>query len=272
MITRILSAAVLVVVVFGTILWLPSWATLTLGILAAAAGAVELCGLARPFGVAVPSAPAMAMAAASTAAVAAPVIWPASADAGLVTLILMGALLLAGVTSLAAMPPAGPSQSVFTVVAVLLLATVYVGLPIGALVWIRAFCGPPSLVWLIAVIAISDTAQYYAGTFFGRRKLAPIVSPKKTVEGLLGGLVAGPVVGGALSVWGLEGAPAWEGAIFAFILVLFGVAGDLFESLLKRSAGVKDSSALIPGHGGVLDRVDAYLFAAPAFYLLARFA
>jgi phosphatidate cytidylyltransferase len=271
-ITRILSAAVLVVLVGGTIWWLPPWATLVLALAAAAAGAFELCGLARPFGGLVPAAPAMAMAVACAASVAAPVIWPASADAGLVTLIVMGALLVAGITSLAAMPPAGPSQPVFTVVAVLLLSGVYVGLPLGALVWIRAACGPASLVWLIAVIAISDTAQYYAGTFFGRRKLAPIVSPKKTVEGLVGGLLAGPIAGGVLSSWGLEGAPAWEGAIFAFILVLFGVAGDLFESLLKRSAGVKDSSALIPGHGGVLDRVDAYLFAAPAFYLLARFA
>ena len=272
MITRILSAAVLVIIVGGTIWWLPPWATLALAIVAAAAGAFELCGLVRPFGAFVPVAPAMAMAAASTAAVAASVIWPESADPDLVTPIVLGALLVAGITSLAAMPASGPSQPVFAVVAVLLLASIYVGLPLGALVWIRTACGPAALVWLIAVIAISDTAQYYAGTFFGRRKLAPIVSPKKTVEGLLGGLVAGPVVGGALATWGLEGAPMWEGAIFALILVLFGVAGDLFESLLKRSAGVKDSSALIPGHGGVLDRVDAYLFAAPAFYLLSRFA
>lgn len=272
MVTRILSAAVLVVVVGGTIWFLPPWATMAVAVVAAAAGAYELCGLARPFGAFVPAAPAMAMAAAAAAAVAAPVNWPASADAELVTVIVMGALLVAGITTLAAMPAAGPSQPVFTVVAVLLLSAIYVGLPMGTLAWIRTVCGPATLVWLIAVIAISDTAQYYAGTFFGRTKLAPIVSPKKTVEGLVGGLVAGPIVGGALSAWGLEGAPMWEGAVFALILVLFGVAGDLFESLLKRSAGVKDSSALIPGHGGVLDRVDAYLFAAPAFYLLSRFA
>ncbi len=272
MLTRILSAAVLVVVVGGTIWWLPAWATLAVAAAAAAAGAYELCGLARPFGAIVPVAPAMAMAAASASAVAAPVIWPASAGAELVTLIVLGALLVSGITTLAAMPPAGPGQTVFTTVAVLVLSSLYVGVPLGTLAWIRAYCGPASLVWLIAVIAIGDTAQYYAGTFFGRRTLAPIVSPKKTVEGLMGGLVAGPVVGGLLSSWGLEGAPAWEGAVFAFLLVLFGVAGDLFESLLKRSAGVKDSSALIPGHGGILDRVDAYLFAGPAFYLLSRFA
>ena len=150
----------------------------------------------------------------------------------------------------------------------------YVGIPLGALVIIRAETGPAAIAWLIAVIAISDTAQYYAGTTFGRRKLAPVISPGKTIEGAIGGLVAAPLVGAALAGFVGNGATftsAGAAAGLALILALFGIAGDLFESLLKRSAGAKDSSTLIPGHGGVLDRIDAYLFAAPVMYLFLRY-
>jgi phosphatidate cytidylyltransferase len=104
---------------------------------------------------------------------------------------------------------------------------------------------------------------------FGRRKLAPAVSPAKTVEGAIGGLVlatiAGAVAGPRLSHIASLTPPV--GALIGLFVAAFGIVGDLFESLLKRSAGVKDSSALIPGHGGVLDRVDSYLFAAPCFYI-----
>ena len=128
-----------------------------------------------------------------------------------------------------------------------------------------------TLGWLLAVIAGSDSAQYYAGRALGRRKLAPRVSPAKTVEGALGGLVAAPAIGAALAGWGLPGVPIASAALAALVLAGFGIAGDLFESLLKRSAGVKDSSALIPGHGGLLDRIDSYLFALPMFYLFLRY-
>jgi phosphatidate cytidylyltransferase len=123
----------------------------------------------------------------------------------------------------------------------------------------------------VAVIALSDTAQYYAGTLFGRRPLAPVVSPKKTVEGAIGGFIVGPAAGAALAGWALPGTPWFVAALVAFGLVVAGIVGDLFESLLKRSAGAKDSSALIPGHGGVLDRIDGYLFAGPIFFLYLRY-
>jgi phosphatidate cytidylyltransferase len=137
--------------------------------------------------------------------------------------------------------------------------------------WVRQAHGPAALVWLIGVMAISDSAQYYVGTFAGRRRLAPVVSPGKTVEGAIGGLVAAPVVGVLLGWWALPALAMVVTGALAFGLALFGMAGDLFESLLKRSAGAKDSSALIPGHGGILDRLDAYLFAAPVFYLFLRY-
>jgi phosphatidate cytidylyltransferase len=118
----------------------------------------------------------------------------------------------------------------------------------------------------------SDSAQYYTGRAFGRRKLAPAVSPAKTVEGAIGGLVAATIAGAVSGSNVLHLAPfdAVTGAVVGVLVALFGMLGDLFESLLKRSAGVKDSSALIPGHGGVLDRIDSYLFAAPCYYVVLR--
>lgn len=155
-------------------------------------------------------------------------------------------------------------------VAVAAFPTLYLGLPIGALVLIRERHGARGLFALMLSVMISDTAQYYTGRTLGRRPLAPIISPKKTVEGALGGFVFGAL---AFAVLGRAWLPqlAWSWPVWTalgVVIVAAGIAGDLFESMLKRSAGVKDSSALIPGHGGVLDRIDALLFAAPV-YLIA---
>ena len=130
---------------------------------------------------------------------------------------------------------------------------------------------PNGHIWLLTALAIvwaADTGAYFAGRRFGRRKLSPRISPNKTVEGLAGGAVAGVLVGvagGALAGAGAAKLPAV--ALCALVMVLFSVVGDLFESLLKRHAGVKDSGDLIPGHGGLLDRMDSVLAALPAFVL-----
>jgi phosphatidate cytidylyltransferase len=126
------------------------------------------------------------------------------------------------------------------------------------------------VLFLLAVIFLGDTGAYYVGRAFGRRPLAPRISPKKTVAGLVGGLAAS--VAGAL-VFGLLMGPGFsmvESAALGLALSLLGVSGDLFESFLKRSAGVKDAGGLVPGHGGVLDRVDGLLFGAPALFLYVR--
>lgn len=136
-----------------------------------------------------------------------------------------------------------------------------------ALVVLHESKGPGFVVWLLAAIAAADTGAYFAGRRFGKRKLAPKVSANKTWEGLAGGCLAvlAWAVGGALV---LPGAPlAWLGAAVA---VLVGaIFGDLFESVLKRLRGVKDSGHIIPGHGGLLDRIDGVLAAAPLFTLYA---
>jgi phosphatidate cytidylyltransferase len=148
----------------------------------------------------------------------------------------------------------------------------YLGLPIGSMVAIRAEPGREALFLLMLTVMASDTAQYYTGRAFGRRLLAPAISPKKTVEGAIGGFVFGAMLLAVAGAWWLPGFPIGFRALLGVAIVALGIAGDLFESMLKRSAGVKDSSALIPGHGGVLDRIDALLFAAPVYYIVLKYA
>jgi phosphatidate cytidylyltransferase len=146
----------------------------------------------------------------------------------------------------------------------------YLGLPIGALISIRQMAGPRGLFLLMLTVMVSDTAQYYTGRLLGRRALAPAVSPKKTVEGAAGGFLFGTLVMAVIGQWWLPTVPLAIRAALGAAVVALGIVGDLFESMLKRSAGVKDSSALIPGHGGVLDRIDALLFAAPVYYIVLK--
>jgi phosphatidate cytidylyltransferase len=147
------------------------------------------------------------------------------------------------------------------------LAQWYVGMPLGMLAAVESMAGRMGPLLLIATIAISDSAQFYTGRLFGRRLLAPAISPKKTVEGAAGGLVLATVFVAVAGPTLLPGAGRLSLALLAVIMVVLGIVGDLFESRLKRIAGVKDSSVIIPGHGGILDRIDALLFATPAFYL-----
>jgi phosphatidate cytidylyltransferase len=151
-----------------------------------------------------------------------------------------------------------------------LFPSLYLALPIGAMMAIREQ-GPEPLFLLMLTVIVSDTAQYYTGRAAGRHLLAPAISPKKTVEGALGGMVFGTAVFATVGAWWLPVVPLNARLVLGAGLVAVGIAGDLFESMLKRSAGVKDSSAIIPGHGGVLDRIDALLFAAPLFYVFGHF-
>lgn len=132
---------------------------------------------------------------------------------------------------------------------------------------------PRGLAWILTVILVtwlSDTGAYLVGRSLGRRKLIPTVSPNKTWEGLVGGIVAATITGVlCASLFGLEISLLLAAAV-GLILAIVGVIGDLTESLIKRQAGVKDSGTLIPGHGGMLDRIDALLFTFPAGLFLAH--
>ena len=128
--------------------------------------------------------------------------------------------------------------------------------------------GPRWLLTALAIVWAADSGAYFAGSHWGQRKLSPRISPNKTVEGLLGGIVAGVVIGLVFALF--AGAPPRvlpAVALAALLTVAAAVVGDLFESLLKRHAGAKDSGDLLPGHGGVLDRLDSVLAALPVFVI-----
>jgi len=178
-----------------------------------------------------------------------------------------GALLLLLV---AAVRPGTDLATAVPTAAGTLLGAVYLGALGGTIAALRVLppveLGPLRLGLLLATVMLSDTLAYFAGNAIGRHRLAPAISPGKTVEGAVGGIVGGVL--GALLVCrlGLPDVPAPHAAGLGAVAAALGIAGDLFESLLKRWAGVKDSGRLFPGHGGMLDRLDSLLFAAPVLY------
>ena len=127
------------------------------------------------------------------------------------------------------------------------------------------------ILFVVLLVAANDTGAYFVGRSLGRRKLSPVISPHKTVEGLIGGFVAGLVVASILATF-----PAWETIGIAKALVAGAVVGviaplgDAVESMVKRSLDVKDMGSVLPGHGGMLDRIDGFLFVVPAIYFLFR--
>ncbi len=149
---------------------------------------------------------------------------------------------------------------------------IYIPFLLCFLILIRA--GDSGMIWiflLLAIIFAGDTSAFYVGSYWGRHKLAPAISPGKTIEGSLGGVAANLAVG-ALGKALFLPTISWGLSILFFLAVgVAGQIGDLFESQMKRFAGVKDSSAILPGHGGILDRIDALLFASPVAYIFIRF-
>jgi phosphatidate cytidylyltransferase len=147
----------------------------------------------------------------------------------------------------------------------------YLGPGVVALVWLRhpEETGRANVIVLLLIVWASDIGAYVAGRAIGGAPLAPAISPGKTRSGAIGGLIAAALVGfGAALILG-EGMTIWRPVAFAALIGCVSQAGDLFESLLKRHFGVKDSGAMIPGHGGLLDRLDALLTATPTAALLA---
>jgi phosphatidate cytidylyltransferase len=261
--TRLLSGLALAGAAFGAVWFLPSTALLVVAIAVATLAFVEYARLATAVGAPLPYGPAWVVTVAACVSVTAPSWLPGPSLYGPP---LFGLALLAVGVSLMARGVHG--APLVHGAAAAMLAPVYIGLPLGALVGIHQQSGREGVLALIATVAASDTFQYYTGRAFGRRPLAPSISPKKTIEGAIGGLVVAPLVLVAIAHWWLPrlALPLVWGAGLA--IVVAGIAGDLFESAMKRAAGVKDSGTLIPGHGGVLDRIDALLFVAPLFYLL----
>ena len=162
-----------------------------------------------------------------------------------------------------------PLEEALPATAVCTLGTLYIAMLAGALLRLRldfADSGPKLIFFLLIVVWACDAGAYYVGSKLGRRKLSPRVSPKKTVEGLMGGIVASVIAAVIIHFTFFPAFPLVHAVIAAALLSVAGVIGDLAESLWKRSAAVKDSGTLIPGHGGFLDRLDSILFTAPLLY------
>jgi phosphatidate cytidylyltransferase len=154
--------------------------------------------------------------------------------------------------------------------AMLVLGAVYVGGLLSMYPRVLTLARGEHWVLLgILSVSVGETLAYAAGKAIGKRKLAPVLSPKKTVEGAVGGLLGTVACAVLYGQAFLPAIPAWYAAAAGLVVGTAGQAGDLFESLLKRAAGVKDSGTLFPGHGGVFDRADAILAAGPPLYLLA---
>ncbi len=255
--TRILTAAALLPVILGVVWWLPAPATFALCLVVAMLAFRELATIVTAMHVGIWPLPGLALTLAFCSSLG-----PYAADP--VVIFLMGVVLVGGL----AVSTGAVDPNVWSAAASTLAGALYVGLPLGALAAIRMRYGAAVLLVLFLSTVVSDTAQYYAGRRFGRRPLSPVISPKKTVEGAVGGVLATAAVMPWLGGWGLPGAGGVALALVGAALAVVGIVGDLFESQLKRSAGVKDSSALLPGHGGVLDRVDSLLFTGAVFYVL----
>jgi len=265
-VTRVLSGAVLLIIAVAVVWFAPLPLFLIVAEVLVVLACHEYAGLARASGLTVPLVFSTLAAVFACAAFSRMVVsgrTPVSID-----VVLLASLLAIGTMALSTWR--GGSGAIASVSAALLPA-LYLGLPLGSMVAIRETWGREALFLVMITIVISDSAQYYSGRAFGKRPLAPAISPKKTIEGAVGGFVFGALALAGIGIWWLPTVPLAVRALLGVAVVALGIVGDLFESMLKRSAGVKDSSALIPGHGGILDRIDALLFAAPIYYIVLKY-
>jgi phosphatidate cytidylyltransferase len=165
-----------------------------------------------------------------------------------------------------------PLEQATTRVAWAIAGPIYVGTLFGALAAIFAHKNGGAWVLLTLFFSfMSDTWGYFVGRAWGKHKLSPIVSPKKTVEGALGGLAGGLVFGLLMRAFLIPELSLFDAIALSLLATAAGQAGDLCESLIKRSAGVKDSGHILPGHGGILDRTDAMMFATPVVWAYVTF-
>jgi phosphatidate cytidylyltransferase len=261
--TRLLTALVAVPLLLALILWAPSWAFTLVASCVAFLAYFELSGLARKQGHSVLGVGYVA----TPMLVASFHLEPHASFLLSVEGAALFAMLAIGVASVSLRTPGRESWSAVSASA---FSVFYVGVLLGSLVGVRGL--PPDVsgrswtIFLLAVVMLGDGGAYYTGRAIGRRPLAPTLSPKKTVEGLVGGIAVSVLAALGTNATLLPEIPMWHAAALGLGIAVLAAIGDLFESLLKRSAGVKDTSGLIPGHGGFLDRLDSILFAAPLVY------
>jgi len=260
-VTRLVSGAVLLAVAGGAAWYAPSSWLMVVAAVVAALAFIELARLFDALGAAVPRSLGVILTAAACVFAAVP-------QAPLLPVLMTGAVFAAiWVVALG-----GPESRSALAAPALVFAPLYIGVPLGLLINLHWLEGREVALLLLLTVIASDTSQYYAGRMLGRTPLAPTISPKKTVEGALGGFAGGLASMGWLGACWLPEMGVTARLVLGACIVGLGIVGDLFESAMKRAAHVKDSSALIPGHGGMLDRIDALLLATPAYFFVLRYA
>lgn len=262
MIKKTVSAIILSALTFGAIIYLDEWALDAIVLLLVMLGIVEYASIFIKDFVLRWCTVVMAMAIASMILFS-----PACADA-------LGVMLVATMfcSFFAVMWRSKELSGTAELSALMFLGICYIGFAFPYWGLIARFSEGRSFVLLALLPAcLCDTFAYIFGKSLGRRRFAPMVSPNKTWEGYFGALI-GSLVGSFL-IWALmlRSLPIWQIVIFAIMIWIVSPIGDLIESMLKRSAGVKDSGNLIPGHGGILDRLDALIFTGPAAFAFIKF-
>ena len=252
---RELTAGVLIPGVLAVVVAAPTWAFALLVVAAAGLALLEFFAMLTEAGLTVPKAAGLLLFAALVGAAHLArldaLVWAAGA-----ALLVLPTLVLFSSSSVPALLPSAAASA---------FATLYVGAGGAAFVGLRSRGWKPVL-FLLAVVWAGDSAAYYVGRRWGKRKLAPVVSPKKTWEGFWGQMAGGTAAGAAAAALSTEPSQLLVGAGLGAGLSAVAVVGDLVESTFKRSCDVKDSGALLPGHGGLLDRLDSLLFSAPFLY------
>lgn len=255
---RIYAALVFIPLFYALVRYLPPIAFFGLVLGASWFTLVELYGLhfhSRPATLAIATGMVM------TTFVLSHLQWPGALPLGPLLLFIMTATLLFYLVSKQDL-----SRSLVDV-SVLIFGTLYIGFTLGHLLLTRALPDGIFLIFFVVLVTwAGDTGAYYAGMSMGRTPLAPRISPNKTVEGLLGGCLLAVVIALIARAWFIPSFTIIDAVVLGLLLTAVGLIGDLSESMFKRSAGVKDSGGLIPGHGGVLDRLDSLLLTAPTYY------
>lgn len=250
---RVASAVVLAPIVLGAV-WVGGTAFLALLMIAGPLMALEWARLAEPEGSAVTEQIGL------TIGLVVYLVTMATGDAGLAFVLLLTILGLTAAWCVWTGRP--PSRT--------LIGFAYVGGAVVSFAWLRgdSDMGRLTIIWLLGVVWATDIGAYFVGRTFGGPKMAPRLSPNKTWSGLIGGMASAAIVSVAVFVWAdVQSMTMSTGilvglAVFAALVALLSQAGDVYESSMKRRAGVKDSGSIIPGHGGILDRVDGLMFAA----------
>jgi len=262
LVVRFATAIVGIPIILALVFVAPPWAFFLLVFAAAMVGASELFAMTHPADRLSQAVGVLVSAAASLAVYLAP------GDARVLLTVLVAVPLFGPLFTLARL---GALESAALRACALGFGPLFVAVPLTLLALLRRTmvdAGSGYVILCLGLAWLGDTGGYFAGRFLGRHKLYEAVSPKKTVEGAIGGL-AGSVVWAVIgSQWFLRGSlPLAHAVPLALLAGALGQAGDLAESLLKRSTGVKDSGAIVPGHGGILDRVDALIMTSTVVYL-----